>query len=173
MFDYIDLKEMLPAGTYWVRISLVDLLGLEGKFTSPRQVTISAAPPVLEVYIPKPGEKVYRQVFIVKGKTDRGAMVNVGGRTAVTDSQGRFSVTLRLEEGANDIKIVSVGKQGLKTQVSRRVNYSMTKAPLAKLSEKPPKGLFAQFMDMIGGGGGLAILLYGVIILTIVFILLL
>lgn len=172
-FDRIDLKKILPVGTYWVQISLIDLLGLEGKFTSPKQIRISAVPPVLEVYSPKPGEKVYQPALIVEGRTDRDAKVNVGGRAAVTDSNGMFSVTLRLKEGANDIKIVSVGKQGLKTRVTRTVNYAKTKAPLQELTKKPSKGLFAQFMDAVGGGGGLAILLYGAIVLTVVLIFLL
>lgn len=41
VFDRIDLSNYLPAGTYWVRISYIDLLGFEGKFNAPRQVTIS------------------------------------------------------------------------------------------------------------------------------------
>lgn len=41
VFDRIDLSNYLPAGTYWVRIAYIDLLGFEGKFNAPRQVTIS------------------------------------------------------------------------------------------------------------------------------------
>ncbi|MDT8286370.1 MAG: LysM peptidoglycan-binding domain-containing protein [Elusimicrobiales bacterium] len=41
VFDRIDLSNYLPAGTYWVRISYIDLLGFEGKFNAPRQVTIA------------------------------------------------------------------------------------------------------------------------------------
>jgi hypothetical protein len=40
VFDRIDLSDYLPAGTYWVRISYIDLLGFEGKFNAPRQVVI-------------------------------------------------------------------------------------------------------------------------------------
>jgi hypothetical protein len=39
-FDNIDLKNILPPGRYYMRVSLVDLLGFEGKFSSPRQITI-------------------------------------------------------------------------------------------------------------------------------------
>ncbi len=40
VFDRIDLSDYLPAGTYWVRISYIDLLGFEGKFNAPRQVAV-------------------------------------------------------------------------------------------------------------------------------------
>lgn len=40
VFDRIDLSDYLPAGSYWVRISYIDLLGFEGKFNAPRQVAV-------------------------------------------------------------------------------------------------------------------------------------
>ncbi|MBI4655995.1 MAG: LysM peptidoglycan-binding domain-containing protein [Elusimicrobia bacterium] len=40
VFDRINLNEMLPKGNYWVRISYIDLLGFEGKFSEPRQITV-------------------------------------------------------------------------------------------------------------------------------------
>jgi hypothetical protein len=39
-FDNIDLKSLLPPGKYYMRVSLVDLLGFEGKFSAPRQITV-------------------------------------------------------------------------------------------------------------------------------------
>lgn len=39
-FDNIDLKGLLPPGKYYMRVSLVDLLGFEGKFGTPRQISI-------------------------------------------------------------------------------------------------------------------------------------
>jgi hypothetical protein len=38
--DEIDLTETIPPGVYWMRVSYVDLLGFEGKFNAPRQITI-------------------------------------------------------------------------------------------------------------------------------------
>lgn len=40
VFDRINLADYLPPGTYWVRISYIDLLGFEGKFNAPRQVVV-------------------------------------------------------------------------------------------------------------------------------------
>jgi len=39
-FDTIDLNKLLPPGVYWMRVSYIDLLGFEGKFNAPRQVTL-------------------------------------------------------------------------------------------------------------------------------------
>ena len=39
-FASIDLNDMLPAGNYYMRVALVDLLGFEGKFSAPRQIAV-------------------------------------------------------------------------------------------------------------------------------------
>ena len=39
-FAAIDLNDILPAGNYYMRIALVDLLGFEGKFSAPRQIAV-------------------------------------------------------------------------------------------------------------------------------------
>jgi hypothetical protein len=39
-FETIDLNELVPPGKYHMRVALVDLLGFEGKFNSPRQITV-------------------------------------------------------------------------------------------------------------------------------------
>ncbi|MDD2806322.1 MAG: LysM peptidoglycan-binding domain-containing protein [Elusimicrobiales bacterium] len=39
-FDKIDLNETLPAGNYYMRVALIDLLGFEGKFSAPRPVRV-------------------------------------------------------------------------------------------------------------------------------------
>jgi LysM repeat protein len=39
-FASINLNDMLPAGNYYMRIALVDLLGFEGKFSAPRQIAV-------------------------------------------------------------------------------------------------------------------------------------
>lgn len=39
-FDTIDLNSLIPPGEYYMRVALVDLLGFEGKFSAPRQITV-------------------------------------------------------------------------------------------------------------------------------------
>lgn len=39
-FDTINLAELLPPGAYWMRVAYIDLLGFEGKFNAPRQITV-------------------------------------------------------------------------------------------------------------------------------------
>ncbi|MHB0995764.1 MAG: LysM peptidoglycan-binding domain-containing protein [Elusimicrobiales bacterium] len=39
-FETIDLVGKVPAGDYYMRVALVDLLGFEGKFSAPRKITV-------------------------------------------------------------------------------------------------------------------------------------
>ncbi|MCM2267660.1 MAG: LysM peptidoglycan-binding domain-containing protein [Elusimicrobiales bacterium] len=39
-FETIHLADLIPAGDYYMRVALVDLLGFEGKFSSPRKITV-------------------------------------------------------------------------------------------------------------------------------------
>jgi hypothetical protein len=39
-FESIDINESVPPGNYWMRVALVDLLGFEGKFNTPRPVRV-------------------------------------------------------------------------------------------------------------------------------------
>jgi len=39
-FDTIDVNDLLVPGSYWMRVALVDLLGFEGKFNSPRPIRV-------------------------------------------------------------------------------------------------------------------------------------
>lgn len=39
-FETIHLGDLIPAGDYYMRVSLVDLLGFEGKFSSARKITV-------------------------------------------------------------------------------------------------------------------------------------
>jgi len=39
-FETIDLNDTLPPGNYWMRVALVDLLGFQGKYNTPRQIKV-------------------------------------------------------------------------------------------------------------------------------------
>ncbi|HWI62163.1 MAG TPA: hypothetical protein VNT75_10025 [Symbiobacteriaceae bacterium] len=47
----------------------------------------------------------------VSGTTAPGAAVSLAGKTATADGQGKFSFTLTLKEGANDLKVTAAGAQ--------------------------------------------------------------
>ncbi|HNW43634.1 MAG TPA: LysM peptidoglycan-binding domain-containing protein [Elusimicrobiales bacterium] len=42
-FEAIDVNDILAPGNYWMRLALVDLLGFEGKFNTPRQISVGKA----------------------------------------------------------------------------------------------------------------------------------
>ena len=39
-FEKIDLNSVLPPGSYYMRVALIDLLGFEGKFSAPRPIKV-------------------------------------------------------------------------------------------------------------------------------------
>ncbi|PIS46461.1 MAG: hypothetical protein COT17_08505 [Elusimicrobia bacterium CG08_land_8_20_14_0_20_51_18] len=40
IFTKVNLEEHLPGGNYWFRVAYIDLLGFEGKFSEPRQISV-------------------------------------------------------------------------------------------------------------------------------------
>ncbi|MFH1618301.1 MAG: hypothetical protein ABIG11_00185, partial [bacterium] len=172
-FEKIDLKNVLKPGNYWVRISLVDLLGLEGSFTAPRMLTIADVPPKLEINSPKPGEKLYEPELLVLGITSHGSRVIVNARPAVMGIDGGFSASVRLMEGANEVSITAVGPGGLKTTVSRTVLYATSKESATMEVEAPEKSMMEQIAGAVGGGFGLTLLISGLMVITAVLIVLL
>ncbi|MDA8132967.1 MAG: LysM peptidoglycan-binding domain-containing protein [Elusimicrobia bacterium] len=42
-FDEIDLNSKLPPGDYFMRVALIDLLGFEGKFSTPRPIKVGGS----------------------------------------------------------------------------------------------------------------------------------
>lgn len=42
-FDNINLNDLLPAGNYFMRVALIDLLGFEGKFSAPRPIKVGGS----------------------------------------------------------------------------------------------------------------------------------
>jgi len=169
--EQADLKEKLPAGNYWVRIALIDLLGLEGTFTAPRKISVTDSPPKLEIISPKPGEKFFEAFLPVEGITEKDAEAAVNGQTAFIDSNGRFVVTVKLAEGQNNIETTATGKHGLSSRILRTVYYARTNAPQEEIA--PPKSPLEQFTEFIGTGFGFTLFISGVMIVTIVLIFLL
>lgn len=39
-FESIDINDAVPPGNYWMRVAIVDLLGFEGKYNTPKQVKV-------------------------------------------------------------------------------------------------------------------------------------
>jgi hypothetical protein len=111
----------LSAGTYYWRV-----YGLKGGF----EITVSNTrvfhlsqtiqPPKLLVYFPD--EPVESAVFDLKGRTERGTRVLVGGEEAKVDARGHFVFRLHLEPGLNVVVVEAVDKLGNVSYKSQVVN---------------------------------------------------
>lgn len=131
--EKINLKNAgLPAGVYWWRVALIDLLGTEGKFAAPRLYSVGLASRGAAVDLKsslllfKPasdqiaGTADYRVAGMVKNN-DLSVMVN--GKTARRDEKGNFFLDIRLQAGSNDIVVVVSDSAGNQNTVTRRVTF--------------------------------------------------
>ncbi len=97
----------LKSGTYfWKVSSLSD--SVEGLFskTGRFRVVNDQSPPVLKVRFPP--KTVYSGRFTLRGKTDPGARVFVGGQRVKTTPSGNFKYHLKLKPGLNEIVVEAV-----------------------------------------------------------------
>jgi hypothetical protein len=137
-FDAEDRLEMryerINPGVYWFRIALIDLLGSQQRWSTPRLFAVGSfrkAPPPVDfkqaVKIARPsGETdtsdsaIYKLVGVTKN--DR-VTVTVDGKAVRQDESGNFSADVKLKDGANDIDIVVTDPDGNSTTISRRIFY--------------------------------------------------
>lgn len=125
-------EEGLKPGAYWWRISVVDLLGTEGRFSEPRYYTVgikrpsSAIPADLKnaIVIASPAEEAYIDADTVRVagilRDDR-LRVMVNDKPIRADADGNFVATVALKSGANEILIKVTDPKGNSTEISRRV----------------------------------------------------
>lgn len=60
----------------------------------------------------------------VTGKTDQINKVTVNGFWAIVDSEGKYSYTLPLQNGENQIKVTSTDEAGNTIEIERKVTYN-------------------------------------------------
>lgn len=129
-------KDVLPAGVYWWRIALVDLLGTEGAFSSPRLYSIGgaipgrkASPELKSSFVlsrPAVDETVYKDAYLVSGLVKRDNLsVSVNGKQMRIDDSGNFQLTIKLSRGTNDIVVLVQDDAGSSMTVTRRVTYEL------------------------------------------------
>lgn len=122
----------LPAGAYWWRIAIIDLLGVEANYSDPRYYTVGvrhAEKPVgvdlsrmLTLTTPVEGAYLDTDNVRVSGvlRDDR-LRLEVNGRSARIDAEGNFTTTIPLNAGFNEIVILISDGKGNSSRFSRRV----------------------------------------------------
>lgn len=89
-------------------------------------VSLKKEPPALSVDSPSDNQSFPKDenTANVSGKTDPGVKVTVNDFWAIVDSDGKFSYTLKLHDGDNQIKIIATDDAGNKTEKEIKVTYS-------------------------------------------------
>ncbi|NLI39975.1 MAG: hypothetical protein GX421_02130 [Caldisericales bacterium] len=115
-FEY-DL--MLLEGENKIEVRAISEAGLEA--TKTIRVKLDTIKPV--VSIKDPGEIVHSQTICVKGTTEPGSTVKVGGKPVSPDQSGAFSVCFDLKKGINELSLIVTDQAGNITEWKKTVNY--------------------------------------------------
>jgi hypothetical protein len=122
----------LAPGAYWWRVSVIDLLGTEGKWSEPRYYTVgvkrAASAAVIDlkknvtIVSPREDEIVYDDKLRVIGvlRDDR-LRVAVNGKVVRADADGNFVAEVPVNAGSNEIVVTVDDTKGNEIRISRRV----------------------------------------------------
>jgi len=116
------LKVKLSPGLNTLKVQALDSAGNKGEVTI--SITLDTSPPFLKLDSSLSSwMEVYTETLEVKGEVEVGANLTINGVPVSYDSQGKFSYTVRLQEGNNSIQIVAVDKAGNSNSIYLPVKY--------------------------------------------------
>jgi hypothetical protein len=135
-YEPIDLNQAgLANGLYWVRVSIVDLLGEKGTFSPPRRYRIGPTPEdenfvglgfqgTLKLIRPR-DESIRVKVprYRILGEADPELRVIINGTEVRKDEDGAFSLDIRLKRGPNDYTIEASDVRGNEKVIKRRIVF--------------------------------------------------
>ncbi len=78
-------------------------------------------PPVVEIFSPPEGEKVFQDKVEVKGKTQPDSILTINDISVSPFSNGEFRYEIELFSGENKIVIVAKNKIGKETRIERTI----------------------------------------------------
>ena len=111
----------LKKGTYYWKVSAIEET-IEGFFSETRQLRVvrDQKPPTLKVKFPP--QTIYRGRYTLRGKTDPGVKVFVGGQRVKTTKNGSFHYDLKLRPGINIIVVEAFDAVNNVTYRTQRIN---------------------------------------------------
>lgn len=131
--ETIDLGQAgLKDGSYFVRARIIDLLGEEGKWSSPKpyrpggddDVQTLAFTGTLEVTRPEEEEvKVKVSRYRILGRASKDLTVLINGERVTKDSDGAFSTEVLLKNGPNNFRIEGSDIGGNDKVLIRKIVY--------------------------------------------------
>jgi|SRR5581483_11068562 len=117
----------LNKGVNIIYATTVDSKGNESKPTEKFSISYLSEAPNLTISRPQNNQNFYGEAqknIIVEGLTDIGNSVSVNDHIAIVESDGKFSITLGLNDGDNEIKVVSTDPAGNKKEITLKVRYN-------------------------------------------------
>jgi len=131
-------KEKLKDGQYYYRVSYIDELGFESKFSPVRSFIIDTTPPEIEILKPEENEEIIDEFIYIEGKTEPGVYLTVNDKEILPDETGKFETALMSKKGKNTIVFLAKDKAGNIKKVERNV-YKVTKITYKKTPSKLQK----------------------------------
>ncbi|MFN3967051.1 MAG: hypothetical protein ACK4JE_05085 [Endomicrobiia bacterium] len=128
-------KEKLPDGKYYYRISYIDELGFESKFSPVRSFIIDTTPPEIEILKPEDNEETIDEFIYIEGKTEPGIILTINDKKIISDETGKFETALMAKKGKNIIFILGKDQAGNIKKIERTV-YKVSKLTYKKTSAK-------------------------------------
>lgn len=97
----------------------------ESDFSNTLTITYENKAPSLDVNSPSDGQSFSKDPsLVVKGKTDPDAKVTVNDFQAIVNDDGTFSYNMQMQNGDNQLKIVTMDAAGNKTEKDIKITYS-------------------------------------------------
>jgi hypothetical protein len=120
-----SFKETIKTGGNVIKAKAV-MNKIESGFSNTIITIFKSAPPSLNIDSPSDGQTFSKDqnTVDVRGTTDADVKVTVNGFWAITDSNGNFEYSLRLQNGDNAIKIAATDQAGNRNEKELKVTYS-------------------------------------------------
>lgn len=120
-----EFQENLPKGESLIQAK-AKYKDKKSDFSNSYTISFTNSAPKLDLSSPTDGNSFHREdkSVNVQGQTDLGVTVTVNGFFAIIDESNKFSYTLQLHDGDNEIKIIAIDAAGNKSEKDIKVNYS-------------------------------------------------
>lgn len=133
----LDFTQMsLPDGFYYWRVSYIDQLGFEGRFSEARGFIVDTTPPAMELFLPEDGAEYDTEFIYVEGRTETEVSVTVNDVPTNLEADGKFLYAILSKEGVVKVKIVATDRAGNMTAAERTV-MKVKKGTAAKRATRP------------------------------------
>ncbi|MFQ6059759.1 MAG: PKD domain-containing protein [Thermoplasmata archaeon] len=116
-----------------------------------RTVVLDTIPPLLDVTEPSDGVWINYPTVVVRGRTEPGALISVGGQLADVGPNGSFEMSVALIEGPNRITVTATDPAG--NIATSQISVNVDTKPPYLLLESPREGLLTNMQSLSIYGG--------------------